>query len=298
MCSFWNDNYVGARDHDGKDCYGYMDYRDDTDEWSECSVNDFASYVNRQSNFCLQKIKPSSTDNTDKVCQNTLPSDYSNCGWSCDQWAGIGGDGTNYCDNDWTNYSQCVPTTSGKVKDYCQDSCESDTCGCHDVLPTDMLSTCNWTCAQWAGINGNGNNYCEDDWSAKKFCVPYSSGLIKDYCKLSCNNCEKEACRKFRLTSSGPAKTRQSKKFGMYIREENLTNGRVAYFNKKKGEYLYWMNGYWMVGDVKGGDSGGIVNNDCIDVDHPADGECEDGWRYWDGNKFELDSKIRIICKD
>ena len=61
--------------------------------------------------------------------------------------------------------------------------------GCNDVLPTDMLSTCTWTCAQWAGINGNGNNYCEDDWSAKKFCVPYSSGLIKDYCKLSCNNC-------------------------------------------------------------------------------------------------------------
>lgn len=66
MCSFWKDNYVGARDHNGKDCYGYMDYRDDTDEWSECSVNDFASYVNRQSNFCLQKIEPSSTDISDK----------------------------------------------------------------------------------------------------------------------------------------------------------------------------------------------------------------------------------------
>ena len=66
QCSFWLDSYVGPRDHDGKDCFGYMDYRHDTDEWSQCSVSDFAEYANRQSNFCLEKIKPSSTDVSDK----------------------------------------------------------------------------------------------------------------------------------------------------------------------------------------------------------------------------------------
>ena len=59
-CKFWSDDYVGPRDHDGKDCYGYMDYRDDTDEWSECSVSDFSAYVNRQTKFCLESIDPSS----------------------------------------------------------------------------------------------------------------------------------------------------------------------------------------------------------------------------------------------
>ena len=39
------------------------------------------------------------------------------------------GDGNNFCNYDWSNIRECVPTTSGKVKDYCQISCGSDTCG-------------------------------------------------------------------------------------------------------------------------------------------------------------------------
>ena len=66
------------------------------------------------------------------VCINTLPIDYggkNKCTWSCDQWAGIGGDGNNYCSDDWSTKRHCVPTTSGKIKDYCQGSCNSESCG-------------------------------------------------------------------------------------------------------------------------------------------------------------------------
>ena len=67
-----------------------------------------------------------------EVCKNTLPIDYggkNKCTWSCDQWAGIGGDGNNYCSDDWSTKRHCVPTTSGKIKDYCQASCNSESCG-------------------------------------------------------------------------------------------------------------------------------------------------------------------------
>ena len=42
------------------------DYRDDTDAWSECSVSDFAAYVNRQTTFCLESLDPSSTELTNQ----------------------------------------------------------------------------------------------------------------------------------------------------------------------------------------------------------------------------------------
>jgi hypothetical protein len=63
--------------------------------------------------------------------------------------------------------------------------------GCYDMLPSDYESKCTWTCSQWAGIDGNGNNYCNHSWSTKRMCAPYSKGKIKDYCKLSCSNCGK-----------------------------------------------------------------------------------------------------------
>ena len=31
----------GRKDSRGKSCYGYMDYKDDTNYWSTCSVEDF-----------------------------------------------------------------------------------------------------------------------------------------------------------------------------------------------------------------------------------------------------------------
>ena len=57
-CRYWHDSYEGPRQQDGKDCYGYMDYRDETPGWSECSTNDFAEYVNSQVKFCLKKLGP------------------------------------------------------------------------------------------------------------------------------------------------------------------------------------------------------------------------------------------------
>ena len=60
---------------------------------------------------------------------------------------------------------------------------------CHDKLPIDYLSKCSWTCEEWAGRNEKGINFCEDKWSTKRICVPYSKGQIKDDCRSSCSNC-------------------------------------------------------------------------------------------------------------
>ena len=40
------------RDRSGKACYGYMDYKRDTNFWSTCSVE----YLTRQNKSCLKKI--------------------------------------------------------------------------------------------------------------------------------------------------------------------------------------------------------------------------------------------------
>ena len=55
-CRYWDKSYVGPRKYKGKDCYGYMDYRDETPGWSECSTHDFAEYVNSQIRFCLKRL--------------------------------------------------------------------------------------------------------------------------------------------------------------------------------------------------------------------------------------------------
>ena len=55
-CAHWSSSYVGPRKFNGEDCYGYMDYKDGTDGWSECSVDDFTKYINRQSSFCLPTL--------------------------------------------------------------------------------------------------------------------------------------------------------------------------------------------------------------------------------------------------
>ena len=55
-CVWWDDSYEGPKQVNGKDCYGYMDYKDDTQGWSECSVKDFTDYINRQESFCLPPL--------------------------------------------------------------------------------------------------------------------------------------------------------------------------------------------------------------------------------------------------
>ena len=40
----------GRSDSRGKACYGYMDYKDDTNYWSTCSVEDFT----KQDRKCLE----------------------------------------------------------------------------------------------------------------------------------------------------------------------------------------------------------------------------------------------------
>ena len=56
------------------------------------------------------------------------------------------------------------------------------------------------------------------------------------------------ACNKFTLTSEGGARHSQANRLGQYVKEDTCTNGRASYRNYKKQQYLYWMNGYWLVG--------------------------------------------------
>ena len=46
---------IYKKDRRGNTCYGYMDYKDGTNYWSTCSVNDFA----RAKKGCLTEIGPS-----------------------------------------------------------------------------------------------------------------------------------------------------------------------------------------------------------------------------------------------
>ena len=50
-------NYAGPRKQDGVECYGYMDYNDNTNGWSPCSVADLTLYMNTMGNeFCLTAL--------------------------------------------------------------------------------------------------------------------------------------------------------------------------------------------------------------------------------------------------
>ena len=60
-------------------------------------------------------------------CKNRLPDHYK-CTWSCDQWAGLGGSGYNYCNHDWSTKKYCVEKMTGKIKDSCQLSCNTAAC--------------------------------------------------------------------------------------------------------------------------------------------------------------------------
>ena len=65
----------------------------------------------------------------------------------------------------------------------------------------------------------------------------YLDNLIKDA----------TTCNKFTLKSTGGARHSQANRLGQYVKEDSLTNGRTAYRNFKNQQYLYWMNGYWLV---------------------------------------------------
>ena len=58
------------------------------------------------------------------MCINRFPPDYK-CSWNCDDWAGQGSDNkdTNYCNDNWTKYSHCAPTTDDLIKHSCKVSC-------------------------------------------------------------------------------------------------------------------------------------------------------------------------------
>jgi len=53
---------------------------------------------------------------------------------------------------------------------------------CVSQLPDDLSSTCASTCEEWAPA------WCDHDWSAIG-CVVSSSGVVKDYCRSACENC-------------------------------------------------------------------------------------------------------------
>ena len=72
---------------------------------------------------------------------------------------------------------------------------------CTDNLPLDYgagtmdYGKCGygWKCSDWAGKGpkNTGISYCNNNWSSYRKCVPKSTGMIKDYCKISCDVCGK-----------------------------------------------------------------------------------------------------------
>ena len=57
FCLTDHPSYLGPRIMDGVECYGYMDYLDDTNYWSACSVADLTLYINKQEKgFCLESL--------------------------------------------------------------------------------------------------------------------------------------------------------------------------------------------------------------------------------------------------
>ena len=62
------------------------------------------------------------------TCTDQLPVDYSGCAFTCDDWAGKGTQNynTNYCDDNWTEYSHCTPNTDGLIRDSCCIACSGN----------------------------------------------------------------------------------------------------------------------------------------------------------------------------
>ena len=66
----------GRRDSRGKACYGYMDYKDDTNNWSRCSVEDFTKQNKRCLKVCNNRIcvgngsKPGKNSTVNNILSN------------------------------------------------------------------------------------------------------------------------------------------------------------------------------------------------------------------------------------
>ena len=45
-------------------------------------------------------------------------------------------------------------------------------------------------------------------------------------------------------------------------------------------------------------DAGGVINRDCNDVDYSADGMCQNGWKYTNGEEWKDGPTIRLKCKN
>ena len=74
-----------------------------------------------------------------------------------------------------------------------------------DKLPEDFIDTAcdGWRCSDMAakGPKNYDENFCNEHWADYRDCVPTSDGMVKDYCKASCNNCG-EILRKRKLLPS------------------------------------------------------------------------------------------------
>jgi len=67
----------GRKDSRGKNCYGYMDYKDSTNYWSKCSVEDFTKVKKSCLAICTQKtcdgvttVGPETPEDPDAPCEN------------------------------------------------------------------------------------------------------------------------------------------------------------------------------------------------------------------------------------
>lgn len=101
----------------------------------------------------------------------TVESSFVSCvGATCGSTVNHNGEqGDNYADHSLITFGECPD--------------------CIDQLPLDYGTVggpgkCIWPCSKWASLG-----HCTYDWSRYPHCTPTTNGLVKDYCRLSCNNC-------------------------------------------------------------------------------------------------------------
>lgn len=54
---------------------------------------------------------------------------------------------------------------------------------------------------------------------------------------------------------------------------------------------------YWKVGPTAGIDDAFFYNPDCADVYDVANGNCTNGWKYYNGKQWVDDPTIKMICE-
>ena len=119
------------------------------------------------------------------------------------------------------------------------------------------------------------------------------------------------------LSKSAPSLSRV---IGIYTLQNYFRyNDKVVYYNNKMGVYLYYKifknnetrpfnksfrypdaGGMWVIIPSSGAHRIVLVDNPyCLDVEYPANGECQFGWYHFSesGNNYKYDSTSHVMCR-